>query len=223
MYSFAQRPDTRAMDEPLYGHYLSITEAANYHPGAREILAHMETDGKKVVRNILKEKSVPVLFLKHMTHHLQNLPDALLMGGKNIILTRNPAESIQSFSKVIDNPSLQDLGYKEQWSLLQKLKDLNADYWITQRSTILKNPEKELKSICKWAGIPFYREMLQWPAGPKSYDGVWAPHWYSNVHQSTGFLPYEEKRIGLPGMLKTLEEQCSVYYNKIKNDKKGQP
>ncbi|MGD8481270.1 MAG: sulfotransferase family protein, partial [Gammaproteobacteria bacterium] len=31
MYSFAQRPDTRVLDEPLYGHYLKSSGAR--HPG----------------------------------------------------------------------------------------------------------------------------------------------------------------------------------------------
>ena len=31
MYSFRARPDTVVVDEPLYGHYLSLTDAP--HPG----------------------------------------------------------------------------------------------------------------------------------------------------------------------------------------------
>ena len=34
MYSFAQRPDTRVVDEPLYGHYLRVSGAE--HPGDQE-------------------------------------------------------------------------------------------------------------------------------------------------------------------------------------------
>ncbi len=33
MYSFAQRDDTRVVDEPLYGHYLRVSDAA--HPARR--------------------------------------------------------------------------------------------------------------------------------------------------------------------------------------------
>lgn len=29
-------------------------------------------------------------------------------------------------------------------------------------------------------------QMLSWPAGPKPYDGVWAPWWYAGTHKSTG-------------------------------------
>lgn len=223
MYSFAQRSDTMVMDEPLYAHYLSATNASAYHPAARDILNSMETNGVKVVEDILQEKSIPVLFLKHMTHHLLDLPNNLLSQSKNILLTRQPAEAIHSFSKVIANPSIKDLGYQEQWTLLQRIIKLKADYWITERTSILRDPEKELKNICTWAGIPFDEGMLHWPAGPKTYDGVWAPHWYANVHQSTGFLAYENKQVELESTLKSLENECRVYYEKIMEVQKGQP
>lgn len=31
--------------------------------------------------------------------------------------------------------------------------------------------------------FPFFR----WEAGPKEFDGIWAPWWYGRVHKSTGF------------------------------------
>ena len=42
MYAFAQRSDTRVLDEPLYGHYLRVTDAA--HPEAHTVLDAMDTD-----------------------------------------------------------------------------------------------------------------------------------------------------------------------------------
>ena len=53
MYSFAQRDDTVVYDEPLHAHYLSKTPAREYHPGAEEVIATMENDGEKVVRDII--------------------------------------------------------------------------------------------------------------------------------------------------------------------------
>ncbi|RMF66572.1 MAG: sulfotransferase family protein, partial [Calditrichaeota bacterium] len=35
MYSFAQREDTRVVDEPLYGYYLKLSGAD--HPGREEV------------------------------------------------------------------------------------------------------------------------------------------------------------------------------------------
>ena len=47
MYSFAQRPDTTVVDEPLYAHYLSKTDSEAGHPGTDEVLASQENDGDK--------------------------------------------------------------------------------------------------------------------------------------------------------------------------------
>ena len=53
MYSFAQRSDTSVVDEPLYAHYLSTTDAHTYHPGSAEVIAIQENDGDKVVRDVI--------------------------------------------------------------------------------------------------------------------------------------------------------------------------
>lgn len=42
MYAFAQRADTTVVDEPLYAHYLSTSDARRYHPGAEEVIAHID-------------------------------------------------------------------------------------------------------------------------------------------------------------------------------------
>src|SRR5919109_1805534 len=79
MYSFAQRDDTVVYDEPLYAHYLSKTPARAYHPGAEEGIATMENDGQKVVDElILGDHDTPVVFFKHMTHHLFELDRGFL-------------------------------------------------------------------------------------------------------------------------------------------------
>lgn len=64
MYSFAQRADTRVFDEPLYGYYLSQTDADEYHPGAKEIMDDMETDGNKVIEMMMGNHDKPIVFLK---------------------------------------------------------------------------------------------------------------------------------------------------------------
>ena len=51
MYSFAQRSDTRVVDEPLYAHYLRVSGVE--HPGRHEVLEAMEADGEKVVREVV--------------------------------------------------------------------------------------------------------------------------------------------------------------------------
>lgn len=78
MYSFAQRADTRVLDEPFYAHYLRVTGAP--HPGREEVLADMENDGLKVIENIIfGNVERPILFIKNMGHHVVELPDDFCM------------------------------------------------------------------------------------------------------------------------------------------------
>jgi hypothetical protein len=89
MYSFAQRPDTRVVDEPLYGHYLKVTGAP--HPGAAEVMAAMTTDGDQAVReSILGACDRPVLYVKCMAHHLIDLDLSFVDGISHAILVRDP-------------------------------------------------------------------------------------------------------------------------------------
>src|SRR3712207_3151273 len=70
MYSFAQRRDTKVIDEPFYGFYLQATGIE--HPGREQILATMELDPKKIFDQLtLAERERGTVFVKNMGHHLQ--------------------------------------------------------------------------------------------------------------------------------------------------------
>src|SRR5690606_36292357 len=106
MYSFRQRSDTAVVDEPLYAHYLAATGVE--HPGREEVLAAQDTDGERVVRDVILGPSTrPVLFLKNMAHHLVGLDWAFLSELHNVILTRDPAELPTSYIKQVPNPTLE--------------------------------------------------------------------------------------------------------------------
>ena len=95
MYSFAQRSDTRVLDEPLYGHYLTVSDAI--HPGADEVRAHMDCSAESVIRNvILGPCDRPVLFMKQMAHHLVKLDRSFFKKTVNVLLTRDPFDLLPS-------------------------------------------------------------------------------------------------------------------------------
>ncbi len=216
MYSFAQRRDTKVYDEPLYGYYLKETNAAAYHPGAQEIIDSMECDGNKVVEMMLSNTEKPVLFFKNMTHHLLNLDTSFLKEVTNVLLTRDPRDMIPSFHQVIKNPTMQDVGYSAHTEILKELDKLNAETIVLDSTETLKDPEAKLKKLCDFIGIPFEENMLHWESGPLPEDGVWAPHWYNNVHNSTGFNKYEPKEKEVPKQLKPLLEKCIPHYEVLK-------
>ncbi|HSH02181.1 MAG TPA: sulfotransferase family protein [Anaerolineae bacterium] len=216
MYAFAQRADTLVFDEPLYAHYLVNTPAREYHPAAEEVIATMENDGQKVVDNlILGPHPRPILFFKHMTHHLVNLDYAFMKNTINIILTRDPRDMLPSYAIQIETPQLHDTGYPQHIELLNYLQDLGQDVPILDAKKTLLNPERVLTKLCDQIGIPFTPAMLSWPAGPRPEDGIWAPHWYHAVHQSTGFQPYQPKTKPFPDKLKPLLSACQPYYEQL--------
>ncbi len=215
MYSWAQRPDTTVVDEPLFAHFLASDETA-YRPSRAETLATMEHDGAKVVQAILFGKyETPIVFFKQMTSHLININRNFLLEMDNVILIRHPRRIIASFSKGVSHPSIGDVAIKMQYELYQELKAKNKLAAVLDAKDILLHPEYMIRLLCKQLGISFYEEMLSWNAGARPEDGVWAKYWYHTVHQSTGFAPYREKQIKLPNHLETLAEECMPYYEAL--------
>ncbi|MBT8196376.1 MAG: hypothetical protein HKO56_09230 [Bacteroidia bacterium] len=217
MYSFAQRPDTIAIDEPLYGHYLK--ESGDEHPGRDQILNSMECNGQKVIDNVMfKTYDSPVLFMKQMTHHLLNLDLSFLQKTVNVLLIRNPYEMIISYAKVISHPTIEQLGIKNQFELFNLLKKTNALHAVVDSKYLLMNPKNVLNQLCDKMGIPFFEEMLSWQSGAKPEDGVWADYWYSNVHKSTSFKPYSHTTETIPAHLESLYEECKTYYETLSKE-----
>ncbi len=216
MYSFAQRHDTVVYDEPLYAHYLSKTPARAYHPGAEEVIATMENDGEKVVRDlILGDQPKPVAFFKHMTHHLVNLDRGFLSKTVNVLLTRDPVEMLPSYAAQVERPSLRDVGYKLHTELLSQLQSIGQNPPVLDSQQILLDPQKVLGELCERIGIPFQEAMLSWKPGARPEDGSWAKYWYTSVHQSTGFGKYIQKSDPFPEALKLLLEECKPYYEQL--------
>lgn len=216
MYSFAQRKDTRVFDEPLYAFYLNHhPNAYSYHPATDDILKSMENDGNKVVEKMLNNNEKPVLFFKHMTHHLLDLNRDFMKKTINIILTRDPREMLPSFDKVISNPTINDVGYKLHTELLNYFKNKNIPFTVLDSKKVLINPKETLTKLCNFANISFDQNMLSWKPQKRVEDGVWAKYWYSSVHKSSGFLKPKEQDKVFPIHLNSLLEECKPYYNML--------
>lgn len=214
MYSFAQRPDTRVIDEPIYGHYLRVSGAE--HPIPHDVIASMESDGAKVISDvILGPCDRPTLFMKQMTHHLVDIDLTFLRRTTNVLLTRDPVEMLPSLARVLDTPTLRDTGFEGQTDLLALLREYGQEPAVLDSRGLLRDPAGVLATLCDRVGIAFDERMLRWEAGPRPEDGVWAPHWYANVHRSTGFEPYRPKREPFPPHLEPLLAECQPHYDTL--------
>lgn len=215
MYSFAQNEAIRVVDEPLYGHYLRVSGAD--HPGREDILAAMNCDGDAVMADLLAEQATmgsDLLFIKHMAHHLVDLNLGFLNGTRNIFLIRDPREMLPSLTVQLPHAALQDTGLQQQWELYDNLVAADRNTAILDSKELLLDPEGVLRILCEQIGVTLTPEMLHWPAGPRPEDGVWAPHWYHAVHQSTGYAPYTPKD-RFPEHLRTLLDECQPWYDRL--------
>lgn len=211
MRSWESRLDTAVCDEPLYAHYLK--ETGINHPGRDEVIAHHECNWEKVTAMLTGPCSQPVFYQKHMSHHLlPNISRDWISRLTNVFLIRHPQEMITSLMKQIPEPTIEETGLPQQLELFEYLQNAGQTPIILDSKDILQNPRGMLTTLCKHLGIPFYEEMLSWPAGKRGSDGIWAPHWYASVEASTGFTPWKPKDEQVPAELETLCLECEEIY-----------
>lgn len=215
MYSFAERDDIRIVDEPLYAHYLRVSGAI--HPGRDDVLASMSSDGDSVMKALLAaqgEDNTKRYFLKHMAHQLVELDLTFLQQTCNIFLIRDPRDMLPSLTIQLPQATLSDTGLQRQWELYTDLVAAGQQPAVLDSRDLLLNPRRVLAKLCDHIDLVYGDNMLHWRAGARSEDGVWAPHWYEAVHQSTGFAAYTAKT-NFPQQLDSLLVQCRPWYEKL--------
>jgi len=214
MYAFAQRTDTRVVDEPLYAHYLRVSGAD--HPGRDDVLASQDSDGEAVVRDVILGRTTrPVLFLKQMAHHLVELDRAFLKQTVNVLLTRDPRGMLPSLERTLGAVTLRDTGLPAQVELLETLVGIGQSPVVLDSRELLTDPAGVLRQLCTSIGLAFDPTMLRWKPSARPEDGVWAPHWYANVHRSSGFRPYRAATAPLTPLTRRLLPECQVLFARL--------
>lgn len=192
MYAFGNRADFHAVDEPFYASYLAMTGLE--HPMRDAVLASQPQDPKAVIADLTGPipDGKPHAYHKHMTQHMiDGVPRDWIKDMTNVFLIRHPARVIASFGAKYDNPTLEDIGFTQQTDLFDLCLSHGHTPIVIDSADIRRDPETMLTKLCEAIGLEFDPAMLSWPAGPRPYDGVWAPHWYGSVHGSTGFAGAE--------------------------------
>ena len=217
MRSWGNRPDTFVCDEPLYAHYLKATGLP--HPAADEIIARGETDWRKVVRWLTGDvpQGKSLFYQKHMTHHL--LPEIerdWLAGVTNCFLIRDPREVITSYIRKNYEPTALDVGFPQQAEIFDWVREhCGITPPVIDARDVLTDPRRMLGQLCDVLRIDFTEAMLSWPPGSRKTDGLWAPYWYAEVFESTGFQPYRPKPDRVPDHLRSVYDECLECYHRL--------
>ena len=217
MYAFAARGDCAVWDEPFYAAYLKATGIE--HPMRDQIIAAHESDPEKVAQGCVGEipQEQSHFYQKHMTlHMIPEFDRGFMRALTNVFLIRHPARVVASYAKKREGPTLQDIGFVQQAELFDQVADWSGEApLVIDSADIRANPEAALKTLCSELGLLFTDKMLTWPAGPKPFDGIWAPHWYGAVHRSTGFEDPEGPLPDLPPEYQDIVDQALPYYERL--------
>jgi hypothetical protein len=217
MYAFAARGDCAVVDEPFYGAYLARTGIM--HPMRDAVIAAQPGDPAQVAATLVGPipDGKAVYYQKHMTlHMIPEFDRGFMRALTNVFLIRHPARVVASYSQKREAPTLADIGFVQQAELFDEVAQwMGRAPLVIDSADIRANPQGSLTKLCAALGIPFTENMLTWPAGPKPYDGVWAPHWYNAVHASTGFGEAEGPLPTLPAEYAPLVEQALPHYQRL--------
>jgi len=215
MRSFENRDDTKVIDEPFYAYYLKKTQLD--HPMKDEIINHYPTSQKEILKIITsKTKKNEIFYQKHMTHHiLKNTRLDWLNKGHNCFLIRHPAKVINSYIKKNSLKNIDDVGFKKQFEIFNKIKKNKFNYTVINSDMILQDPTKTMKKLCKILKIKFTNKMLSWPKGKRSSDGIWSKVWYKNVELSNSFSRYKKENYNIPKKFNDIYEESLKYYNEM--------
>lgn len=217
MYSFAARGDCAVVDEPFYSAYLKSTGLP--HPMAAEVIASQNPDPTAVAAECIGPipQAQSLFYQKHMTlHMIPAFPRGFMHALTNVFLIRHPARVVASYAKKREGPTLADIGFVQQAELFDQVAGwMGGAPLVIDSADIRADPKAALTRLCAALGIGYTDAMLHWPAGPKPYDGVWAPHWYNAVHKSTGFEDPEGPLPDLPPEYASLANQAMPFYERL--------
>ena len=213
MRSWSSRDDTFVIDEPFYAYYLHKTKLK--HPMFNEIINHYSCNYNEIVKNLLGKipDDKKIYYQKHMAHHLIDLNKIdWIKKCENCFLIRHPKEVIHSYTAKNNLNSIEELGYPQQYAIIQLLKKANKSFVVIESSELLDNPRITLMNWCKKIDIKFNRSMLNWEKGNHENDGIWWKHWYDNVIKSTSFQKNSKKDITIENKYDSIYNESMNYY-----------
>jgi hypothetical protein len=143
MRSFGNRADCAVVDEPFYAAYLAATGLE--HPMTAEVLASQPQDWRAVVAGLARA-SAPVVYEKHMTHHMLPAFGLDWMADcKSAFLIRDPAAVLASYVQKRAEVTLADIGVVRQRELFEREADrLGHAPPVVEGADVLADPRAML-------------------------------------------------------------------------------
>lgn len=126
MRAWENRDDCEVVDEPFYAYYLKQTGLD--HPAADEVMASQSTDWRKVAALCQGEtpNHAEIFYQKQMSFHvLEEVDRGWMSNLTHCFLIRDPESVVNSYARVRETPTLNDIGFKQQ----SELYDYVRQHW----------------------------------------------------------------------------------------------
>jgi hypothetical protein len=216
--SWGSRSDTFVHDEPLYPHYLLVSNRQD--PGREDVLRQYETDWQKIAERVTTG-SIPfgksIYYQKFMVYRLMpHIDTDWIYKLENCFLIREPHEMLLSYLRLWPNPTMNTIGLQRLKQLFEQISQQRGSYPpVIDAGDLRQNPRQTLKLLCQALDVEFTEAMLQWSPGNPT-DDLWSQYdWYDTARNSTTFRPYRLTRETLPDEFRPLLEQCQQIYNEL--------
>ena len=217
MRSFGGRSDCAVSDEPFYGAFLKTS--GQRQPMADEVIASMDCDWQSVADSMRGPvpDGQPLWYQKHMPHHMvADVSIADFPDHRHAFLIRDPVRVVASYAAKRVEVTAGDLGYARQLDYVDQAAQMTDKAPVVLDSAdILDDPEAHLRALCAALGIPWDAGMLEWEAGPRDSDGIWASHWYGRVLETTGFGGSDSALPQLDVAAQRIADECQPFYERL--------
>jgi hypothetical protein len=178
--AFIEREDFDVMHEPFsMSKYKDESENEIY----KSIVDYTNGEICEAIKKIIykgKDTNSDNLIIKDFPYHSLPAFDALTyIGFEPIFLIRNPLETIHSWQRIHPEFEYYELGYKELYYSIKRVKDINGLMpTLIYSDDLVDYSEQVLKTICKKHGLDYRQEMVNW----KKRESMPIWHAWSKYH-----------------------------------------
>jgi hypothetical protein len=200
------RKDFKVMNEPSQWAYNKINNPELTKSWFFKDAPQTFDEVKQKIFSFSKESNV---FAKEMSFAVKDfiLNDKELVENKNVyfvFLIRNPHHSVISWYKkqleIASDIALFSslIGFKQTYEIFKNIKNRSANRPLIMLTEDLYNePNKTVQMFCKYIGIPFKEEAMNWKDLGEDFTGIkewneikpkkFAHHWHLDAIKSTKF------------------------------------
>lgn len=170
------------------------------------------------LRNMAEQGPV---FSKDFPHYITTISDDHFLNYFNhSFLIRDPAKTITSMYKHWPDFHEDELGFKEQRELFDRLCDLHGEAPpVIDSDDLLEDPAKMVEAWCNAIGIPFIESALSWEPGARDEVSWWdGGSFHENLRNSDGLKPQARKYVELeklPDRVKRIHRDVLPHYQHL--------